>query len=80
MSTTRYRSIKRWANRTGKCPVCGKRVSRSRTFEQTVNPYHPAIIEGLGVLGVVDSVEKEAREWVPDFTHEKCLKGRPGNE
>ena len=28
----------------GKCPVCGKRSARSRKIEQTVNPFHPAVL------------------------------------
>jgi hypothetical protein len=77
--TTRFHPIRRYAKRSGKCPICGKRVQRQRTFEQTVNPYHPAITPNMSGYeahsAVAASVEAEARSWEPDFTHEACKDG-----
>ncbi len=38
--TTRFEPIRRMAVKSLPCPVCGKRLRRQRTFEQTVNPYN----------------------------------------
>lgn len=62
------------AQRSGVCPVCGKRVVRSKRFEMTVNPYNrdesgtPKSWER-----VCEDVRGEAAAWVPDFTHAKCV-------
>lgn len=79
MTTYRYSRITARRSFSGKCPVCGRRVTRTRTFEQTVNPFHPAIRalppgspNDLAVAAVRQSVEAEADKWVPDFTHERC--------
>jgi len=32
--------IKERATKSGKCRECGKRCSRSKTFEQTINPWN----------------------------------------
>ena len=59
--------------KSGPCPVCGKRVRRSQTFSETVNPFNrnedgtpksPAEVRA--------SVNRKADAWEPDFTHERC--------
>jgi len=71
-----YTVITHRAERTGVCPVCGRRVRRAKTFEQTVNPYHPAIMPGMTYLeactAVRLAVEADARDWQPNFTHAAC--------
>lgn len=59
---------------TSKCPVCGKRVTRSRTFEMTVNPFNRNPETGLPRTWeeVNERLQAKADAWVPDFTHEKC--------
>lgn len=62
-----------------KCPVCGKRVTRSRTFEHTVNPFN-CVGEGAERRPktwdeVAADVHAEADAWVPDFRHEGCKRG-----
>jgi hypothetical protein len=59
---------------TGKCPVCNKRVTRSRTFEKTVNPFNRNKETGLIKTWeeVASEVNAEADAWVPDFTHSAC--------
>lgn len=63
----------------GKCS-CGKTVTRTKRFEQTVNPYHSAVRdlpEGATMLdasrAVRASVNAEADAWVPDFRHAGCV-------
>ena len=40
MTTNNFPRVTHRAIRTGTCPVCGKRVKRSRVFEHTVNPFN----------------------------------------
>lgn len=76
MVKTNFRQIKCGATRSGKCPVCGKRVRRSTTFTQTVSPFN--VIEKNGhrrpktFAEVEAAVNAEAAAWKPDFTHEHC--------
>ena len=59
--------------KSGSCPVCGKRVRRSQTFSETVNPFNRN--EGGTLKSPAEvrvSVNKEADAWVPDFTHARC--------
>ena len=35
-----FEVVKLTAKKVGKCPTCGKRVTRSRTFEGTLNPWN----------------------------------------
>lgn len=74
--TYRYPPVKRFARRHGHCPVCGKAVARERTFTHYVSVFHPAVEPGMswaeGYMAVVRAAEEEARDWTPDFTHEKC--------
>lgn len=60
----------------GKCPQCGKKVARSRTFEHTVNPFN-CIGEGETRRPktweeVAADVHAEADAWQPDFTCQAC--------
>jgi predicted RNA-binding Zn-ribbon protein involved in translation (DUF1610 family) len=38
--TTRFEVVRHKAVKSLPCPVCGKRLRRQRTFEQTINPYN----------------------------------------
>lgn len=63
---------------TGKCPKCGKKVKRSRTFEQTVSPFNCKVVGGERIPKTWDEVAldvaTEAAAWIPDFTHASCRK------
>lgn len=68
-----FSTIKFSTTRNGKCPVCGKRVTRSTTFEQTENPFNRnADGEPKSRSEIWDDLKQEARDWVPDFTHARC--------
>lgn len=60
----------------GRCPVCNKKVKRSRTFENTVSPFNCKVIGGERIPKTWDEVAvdvaAEAAAWVPDFTHAAC--------
>ena len=75
MSRTRFtfRPITRQATRMGKCPVCGKRVTRTKVFSQTVNPFNrDALGQVRSSSEVYEAVNAEALAWVPDFRHAVC--------
>ena len=75
MTTYRFQSVRRTAEKSGNCPSCGKRVVRRQTFEQTVNPFNRNADGTVKTAQEVDaSVKAEAAAWVPDFRHntEKC--------
>lgn len=78
-ATYRYSGPRRTAKRTGKCPVCGKPATRSRTFERTVNPLNKRPDGAPKTWAdVLADVQADIDAWNPDpevFTHEKC---RPG--
>jgi hypothetical protein len=75
MTTTVYKFqvVKYAAKKSGKCPVCDKRVTRSRTFESTINPYNKNSDGSVkNFKQVYADVKRLADEWQPDFTHEAC--------
>ena len=78
MSTITYTfpPVKRRAVKHGHCPVCGKSVTRARTITHYLGPFHPAVEPGMSEKeahkAVVDAVMREAHDWQPDFTHDKC--------
>lgn len=66
--------------RTGECPTCGKKATRSRTFERTVNPFNKRA-DGTpkGWDEVRVDVRAEAEAWAPGpevFEHDACLAAR----
>jgi hypothetical protein len=69
-----FEKVKHVEKRNGVCPVCGKRVQRSHTFEETVNPYNRnadgTIKERAEVLA---SVRAKGKAWEPNFTHWNCM-------
>lgn len=60
----------------GRCYVCRRPVKRTRIFEHTVSPFHPAVTLGMDVRAaeqaVLDAAGAEAAAWEPDFTHAAC--------
>lgn len=73
MPTYTFQPVTAYRERTGKCPVCGKSVKRSKKFQCTINPFN---LNERGVprsyAEVRDQVDAKASEWIPDFTHAKC--------
>lgn len=57
----------------GRCPRCNARVVRTRTFEQTVNPFNRNDDGSVKTRPeVLASVKILAEVWSPDFTHDAC--------
>jgi hypothetical protein len=65
--------VRRTAVKTGWCPVCGKSVTRRRTFENTINPFNR---NAQGAVKTYEEVREDVTQlcvdWIPDFTHEAC--------
>lgn len=75
MTTYRFQPVRAYRTLTGTCPACEKRVTRSRTFEHTINPYNRNDDSTIRTPEQVrEAVEAEADMWVPDFRHftQKC--------
>jgi hypothetical protein len=76
MSTTttyRFHPYKHRAQAKGKCPVCGKAVTRSMTFEETCNPFNKNPDGTVKTPAeIMVSLNTKAKAWKPDFTHERC--------
>lgn len=71
--TIEFERITVSGKKSGKCPACGRRVTRSRTFEQTVNPFNRT---ADGTPKDREQIRRELLEkrdaWTPDFTHTGC--------
>ena len=77
--TVRFEEVKATARRTGVCPVCGRKVTRTETFTETISPLHPAISPDMGRTearaAVRNSVAAAAAAWEPSayrLTHQAC--------
>lgn len=76
--TERYEPVQVPVERKGECPSCGKKVTRRRTFEHTVNPFNKNPDGTVRTYAeVLAQVKAEANEWEPDFRHntEACMGG-----
>ncbi len=66
------RSIKK-----DKCPKCFKRVTRSRRFEQTINPFNKNKEGSIKTRSeIYAELNEEAKNWMPDFTCKNCAEDR----
>ncbi len=65
----RYQEYSHRVERTGHCPVCGKRRKRSQTFTGTVNPFnvHPISKLPKTAAQVMFDLQEQGSRWVPDF-------------
>ena len=69
MTVHRYVRISAHRTRSGKCPSCGKRRTRSKTFTSTVNPYNRNEDGTIKTPREVRlDLNAKASRWVPDFT------------
>jgi len=71
--TVTFEKVRQGISKHGACPVCGGRVTRSRTFTETVNPYNRGPDGQPKTKGqIMLDLVKRAEAWVPDFRHERC--------
>lgn len=72
--TIRYETIRHPARKSGQCPVCLRKVVRTRVFTNTLSPYNRSRVTGLPATReeIEARLAEQAHLWVPDFTHENC--------
>lgn len=77
MITTRitFQVVKMKGKKSFKCTECGKRVTRQRTFEQTINPYN-RLPDGTpkGRTDIYKELEVERDKWINniELCSEEC--------
>lgn len=56
------------ASGSGKCPVCGRRTTRSATFYSARTDGGKPVDTDTAFRAAL----AEAKTWTPDYTHRKC--------
>lgn len=76
MTIYNFESVKLQTSKSGKC-ICGKRVSRSITFEQTINPWNKnAKGEIKSYAEIWAELKEEAAVWrTKPVYHSRVLAG-----
>lgn len=74
MTVYRFEQVTRRGTKKGKCPVCQKMVTRSKTFMNTINPFNKDPDTQLPRTRdqIWEKLGRDIEVWVPDFTHDKC--------
>lgn len=74
MPTYRFAVVQHQEKRPGRCPVCSRKVTRSRTFDQTINPFNvdPETEKPKTRERIQEELRAQAAAWEPDFTHDAC--------
>ena len=68
--TYKFQRVEYRAAKKGDCPRCGKRVSRCRTFYQTINPLNLNAQDEPKTWAEIDAeLRNQAAGWMPDFEH-----------
>ncbi len=77
--TTTFTEYSAKATRRGRCPGCGKSVSRSTTFVNTASPFNKREDGQVRTPAEVQArVDQLAADWTPEadaFYHERCRGG-----
>lgn len=64
---TNFEPVKAWRQKNTKCPVCDKKLKRSKTFEQTINPWNKNEDSSPKTDNQVrDAVNAEADAWMAE--------------
>ena len=75
--TTTYPEFRASRVVDGRCPGCGVKVKRQRTFRQTASPYN-TVADGSRPKTAAEvraAVDAQADAWAPEpdhFRHDKC--------
>lgn len=79
--TTRFERVPLTVTKNVPCEVCGKKVRRQRTFEQTINPWNKATNgEVKSFKDIYPELEAEAATWKAEpEVHTKCAEGGTSN-
>ena len=73
-TTIRFQRVPLTATKSVPCAVCGKKVRRQRTFEQTINPFNKTSDGQVKTFKhIYPELEAEAAAWKAEpETHAKC--------
>jgi hypothetical protein len=76
-TTITFERVTRTARRTGRCPVCDRRVVRQQTFAATISPYNVVADRSRPKTPaeVAAAVQAQADAWEPPpavFVHDRC--------
>ena len=75
MTRRTFTKITQLVHKTGRCPKCGARRTRSTTLYQTLNPFNRAANGSpKSAAEIRAELRQEAATWSPDFT---CAIGSP---
>jgi hypothetical protein len=74
MPTYTYERVERWVEKTVSCRVCGKKLKRSTTLGQTINPFNKDAEGNVKNRYQIQAELKVAAEaWQPtNDIHAKC--------
>ncbi|GAA2376306.1 hypothetical protein [Gordonia cholesterolivorans] len=79
MSIVRFREVAITARSNDKCPVCGRRTTRSKKFWQTISPFN-RLPDGTPKTrdDINRELKAEADAWEPDHRHAACIESDGG--
>lgn len=74
ITTTRFDEISTFAEKSGKCDVCGKACKRREKFYQTLNPFNKNADGSVKTYQEIrKEIELKATEWkLKPVRHAKC--------
>lgn len=74
MVTVTYERVERWVEKTVPCRVCGKKLKRSTTLGQTINPFNKDADGNVkNRFQIQAELKVEAETWKPtNDIHAKC--------
>ncbi|MFE3657219.1 hypothetical protein [Streptomyces sp. NPDC059165] len=77
MPTYRFQPVPWTAKKSVPCTVCGKKVRRQRTFEQTLNPFNKTADGRVKTIkDIYPELQAKAAAWQAEpETHPKCEAG-----
>jgi hypothetical protein len=73
--TVNFRELKQIGRRVGACEVCGKNVTRSKTFTMTESPFNKNEDGSVCTSSqIYDKLDKKVEEWKNEpLAHAKCI-------
>jgi hypothetical protein len=73
MTTYRFEVVGYPITKPTACSVCGKKMRRSTTFTQTINPFNKNADGVMKTRGEIwKELAAEAESWTPVAVHPKC--------
>ncbi len=68
----KFELVKAYRSKSGICPACGQKTTRTRVFEHSINPFNRNLDGSTKSRDEVRAaVNAEADAWEPDFRHKR---------